>query len=98
MYQLIFRNWKFAGLWAIGTMASVGAYFADGGGPEKLDQAAAQAAAHQTAVAAPEPAVAASEGAKDDGFTSDQELSGESEAAEVPAIEGANEGAAEGAA
>ena len=36
MYQLIFRNWKFAALWAIGISASVAAFFEPGGGQEQL--------------------------------------------------------------
>ena len=36
MYQLIFRNWKFAALWAIGISASVAAFFEPGDGQEQL--------------------------------------------------------------
>ena len=36
MYQLIFRNWKFAALWAIAISGSVAAFFEPGGGQEQL--------------------------------------------------------------
>jgi hypothetical protein len=36
MTQLLFRDWRFALLWAIGISASVAAFFADGGGQERL--------------------------------------------------------------
>lgn len=42
MYQLIFRNWKVAALWAVGLTASVGAFFSDGGGHEQLEHSADQ--------------------------------------------------------
>lgn len=42
MYQLIFRNWKFAALWAIGISASVAAFFEPGGGQEQLAASAEQ--------------------------------------------------------
>ncbi len=73
MNQLIFRNWKFAILWVIGTMASVGAFFADGGGQKKLEQAAVQVSKSQTTVA-PAQSDSIDNEATDDGFTSDKEL------------------------
>lgn len=42
MYQLIFRNWKFALLWALGLTASVATFFERGGGNERLEASARQ--------------------------------------------------------
>ncbi|MCZ8322005.1 MAG: hypothetical protein ACK442_14640 [Novosphingobium sp.] len=38
MQQLLFRDWRFALLWAIGLTASVAAFFSEGGGHEQLSQ------------------------------------------------------------
>ena len=53
MYQLIFRNWKFAALWAIGISASVAAFFEPGGWQEQL---AASAGKIETAMESVAPA------------------------------------------
>ncbi len=84
MNQLIFRNWKFALLWAVGTIASIGAFFAGDGGHKKLEQAAAQISEARStpAVAAPDSPQADESQEADDGFTSDKELNSELEAAE----------------
>ncbi len=63
MYQLIFRNWKFALLWAIGLTASTAAFFERGGGNDQL-AARAQEIRQQrqgSAQAAPAAAPAAAE-------------------------------------
>jgi hypothetical protein len=87
MQQLIFRNWKFALLWAVGTIASIGAFFADDGGHKKLEQAAAKVSESRStpALAQPDPAPGGDATEVDDGFTSDKELNSEIEAAENPA-------------
>ncbi len=84
MNQLIFRNWKFALLWAIGIFASIGAFFANDGGHEKLEQAAVQIseARSSSAVPAPDSPQAGETPEADDGFTSDKELNSELEAEE----------------
>lgn len=84
MQQLIFRNWKFALLWAIGTMASIGAFFADDAGHKKLEQAAAKVSESRSSPAVQEPGSPQADETKevDDGFTSDKELNSELEAAE----------------
>ncbi len=58
MYQLIFRNWKFALLWAIGLTASAAAFLERGGGHEQLEASARQIRAqHEQTAAAPAPPV-----------------------------------------
>jgi hypothetical protein len=42
MQQLLFRDWRFALLWAIGLTAGVAAFFAEGGGHEDLARSAAE--------------------------------------------------------
>ena len=55
MYQLIFRDWKIALLWAIGLTASTAAFFERDGGHDQLEASAAQIRA-QKAQLAPTPA------------------------------------------
>lgn len=52
MYQLIFRDWKIALLWAIGLTASTAAFFEGGGGHDKLEASAAQIRAQREQQAA----------------------------------------------
>lgn len=52
MYQLIFRDWKVALLWAIGLTASTAAFFESGGGHDQLAQSAAQIRAQRVQQAA----------------------------------------------
>lgn len=78
MYQLLFRNWKVALLWAIGVSASVGAFFADGGRHEQMEAeigmireqrshaAAPQASPSAEPQAAPAPAAAQAEAGSDE--------------------------------
>lgn len=40
--QQLFRNWKFAALWAVGISASIGTFFTEGGGHEELELSAKQ--------------------------------------------------------
>ena len=84
MNQLIFRNWKFALLWAIGTIASIGAFFADDGGHKKLEQVAVQVSESRSTPAVEVPGSPQADETKDvdDGFTSDKELNSELEADE----------------
>ena len=42
MQQLLFRDWRFALLWAIGLTAGVAAFFSQGGGHEQLVKSAAE--------------------------------------------------------
>jgi len=58
MQQLLFRDWRFALLWAIGLTAGVAAFFAEGGGHEDLAKSAAEirAARQVTDSSAPAPA------------------------------------------
>lgn len=51
MYQLIFRNWKFALLWAVGLTASAAAFMESGGGHERLEASAKQIRAQKALVA-----------------------------------------------
>lgn len=67
MQRLLFRDWRFALLWAIGLTASVAAFFSQGGGHEDLAkrteeikssrQAAEQAAGEAGSQPAAEPTV-----------------------------------------
>ena len=71
IYQLLFRNWKLALLWALGVSASVGAFFAEGGRHEQLEanvatireqrSHAAPATAPVAAQASPSPGAVANE-------------------------------------
>lgn len=42
MTQLLFRNWKFALLWVVGTCAMTAAFFMDGGGHDRLEEGTQQ--------------------------------------------------------
>lgn len=92
IYQLLFRNWKQALLWAIGVSASVGAFFAEGGRHEQLEANVekireqrshtappAPAAEPAAAQASPSPSAAANE---DEGAGEVQGPDGENEAEE----------------
>ena len=59
MYQLIFRNWKFALLWAIGLTASAAAFFERGGGNDQLVARAQEI--RQQRQGSPQPAAIASQ-------------------------------------
>lgn len=47
MQRLLFRDWRFALLWAIGLTFSVAAFFSEGGGHEQLEQQADQIRANR---------------------------------------------------
>jgi hypothetical protein len=63
MQRLLFRDWRFALLWAIGLTASVAAFFSQGGGHEDLARrtdeikASRQAMEQSAGEAQPQPAV-----------------------------------------
>ena len=61
MYRLILGNWKLALLWALGTCASVGFFFADGGDErltESVEQAAGNSGSDLQAISPAEPVYA----------------------------------------
>lgn len=58
MYALIFRNWKFAMLWAIGLAATAAAFMEKDGGQAKLQASADQIRAQGELVAPTKPAAA----------------------------------------
>ena len=61
MGQLIFRNRWFALIWVSGMLVSLATFFGEGGGHEKLDQAAAQLRENKqglVAISQPRPIVA----------------------------------------
>ncbi|WP_374284299.1 hypothetical protein [Novosphingobium sp.] len=77
MYQLIFRNWKFALLWAIGLTASATAFFERGGGNEQLEARTQQIREQQQGTAAP--TGAASPAAAEDEVLADEADSGQTD-------------------
>lgn len=58
MHELIFRNWKFALLWAIGLTASAAAFFEKDGGQAQLQRSAEQIRAQREQLGAPPPPAA----------------------------------------
>jgi hypothetical protein len=62
MQRLLFRDWRFALLWAIGLAASAAAFVSQGGGHEELAKSAREIKASRQAAedAAADPAPAAS--------------------------------------
>jgi hypothetical protein len=59
MYRLILGNWKLALIWALGTCASVGFFFADGGDErltESVEQASGDSGAAVQVIGPAEPA------------------------------------------
>lgn len=58
MYQLLFRNWKLALVWALAVSASVGAFFAEGGRHEQLEADVEKIRAGRSHAAAPVAAAA----------------------------------------
>ena len=73
MQHLLFRDWRFALLWAIGLTASVAAFFSQGGGHEELAkstreiEAARQAQDETSANPAPDAATTATAIEEDEG-------------------------------
>lgn len=63
MYQLIFRNWKFALLWVVGISCSVAAFLEEGGGKDRMEASAQQIRERRQASTA-EPAPISSEPAE----------------------------------
>lgn len=51
MQQLLFRDWRFALLWAVGLTALLAAFFSEGGGHEQLIEKAEQISANRDAQA-----------------------------------------------
>lgn len=86
MMGWIFRNPKLAALWALGTMASVGAFFAEGGGQQKLAAQAETIRAQKEELANPTTShTFAIEQESEDGFTPDKELFVDEDAAQATA-------------
>lgn len=96
MYQLIFRDWKIALLWAIGLTASTAAFFERDGGHDQLEASAAQIRA-QKAQLAPVPSYAPPSAQPDRADPSPEaQPSGEGGDASVPGDGAPGDGAAGG--
>lgn len=98
MYELIFRNWKFALLWAIGLTASAAAFFERGGGNEQLEARAQEIRQQRQGAAAPtgaaSPAAAEDEGLADEADSEQTDSPAAVEAQDDEADDSAQNGAA----
>lgn len=79
MYQLLFRNWKLALVWALGVSISVGLFFAEGGRHEELESNVEKIRAGR-GQSAPAPTPGPAAAAAVNPPASDEEVVGEAEA------------------
>lgn len=74
MMQLLFRNRWLALMWVAVSLISIGSYFSEGGGHERIDQASAQLRARQAEMEKDDGGHSFVIEAGDDGFSSEEEL------------------------
>lgn len=90
MYQLIFRNWKFALLWVVGISISVASFLEKGGGKDRMEASAQQIREHRQGIAA-EPAPIAPQGMDDqddpDSIETEAPLTAEAEGTDAAAAD-----------
>ncbi|HVR91966.1 MAG TPA: hypothetical protein VHG29_12870 [Novosphingobium sp.] len=74
MMQLLFRNRWLALMWVVVSLISIGSYFGEGGGHEKVDRASAQLRAQQAEMQKDDGGHSFVIDADSDGFSSEEEL------------------------